>query len=120
MTSIEPNIPRDYEGDWCDRDVAHDVLENDFGDSEELASVANPAIQWAHALLRGDIHSAHKLWGKWQGYAGNDPWEDPGWRLFWEVQRFGEHLWEDFDAAEVDERAYFTTFISIWPEADSV
>jgi hypothetical protein len=74
--------------------------------------------QWASALLKGDFKTAHKLWGKWQGFSGNDPWDDEGWRKFWEIQRYGEKFWDDFDATHFEDKMLLEIVLSYWPGSD--
>ena len=85
-------LPEPYRGQWCDRELAErndrcDECGAEESDDRRLKS------HWARALLSGDLKRAHKLWGKRQGFTGNDPWEDDGWRRFWELQRMGDKLW---------------------------
>jgi hypothetical protein len=107
-------LPEAYRGRWCDRELAE---QNDTCD--ECGAAESDALglrnRWARALLSGDLKRAHKLWGKWQGFAGNDPWEDDGWRRFWVLQRMGDKLWEDFDASNMQGNVLLRTFISYWP-----
>ncbi|MEJ2717108.1 MAG: hypothetical protein P8182_08200 [Deltaproteobacteria bacterium] len=107
-------LPEAYRGPWCDRELAR---QNDTCDECGVEERVDRRLRdhWARALLSGDLKRAHKLWGKWQGFTGNDPWEDNGWRRFWELQRMGGKLWEDFDASNMQGKMLLRTFISYWP-----
>jgi hypothetical protein len=119
MSENSIHIEERYRGPWCDgaraRSVHEQLDESMYIDPYDRRLPE----QWAEALLNGDLKSAHKLWGKWQGFTGQDPWEDRGWRNFWEVQKFGEKLWTGFDASSDDDKLVLNTFISYWPGADS-
>jgi hypothetical protein len=114
------NIPERYRGPWCDMEIAEIVRDPDADNMYPQEDEAQLREAWAEALLEGDLNSAHKLWGKWQGYSGNDPWEDPGWKTFWDTQNFGHTLWDDFDASETDEKLLLKTFISYWDKASKL
>ncbi len=111
------DLPDRIKGDWCDIELAAQA--DDSGTPETVDEIDHQFLksQWARSLLLGDLKAAHKFWGKWQGFAGGDPWEDAGWRNFLELQRFGERLWEDFDASRLQEFLWFRTYISYWPGA---
>lgn len=116
MVNTYANIPERYQGSWCDTELAEMILSHDSieGNVEEDEPELREA--WAEALNDGDLKMAHRLWGKWQGYSGKDPWEDDGWRNFWEAQNIGATLWEDFDASKVEERILLKTYISYWDQ----
>jgi hypothetical protein len=110
-------LPEEYVGSWCDTGWAERILAKEIQENQKY--VAQLRIQWAEALLSGEMKRAHKLWGKWQGFSGNDPWEDDGWRNFWEIQRFGEEIWHDFDASRASEWTLLSTYLSYLPLRDS-
>jgi hypothetical protein len=112
------DLPDMIKGDWCDVELASRADESVVPQTVQEIDHQFLKREWARDLLRGDFKAAHKAWGKWQGFAGKDPWEDVGWRSFLELQRFGERLWEDFDASRFHEFVWFRTFISYWPGAE--
>jgi hypothetical protein len=114
MRSKARELPEAYRGQWCDRELAR---QNDMCDDcgTEEDDDRRLRDQWATALLSGHLKRAHKLWGKWQGFTGNDPWEDDGWRRFWEFQRLGDGIFDDFDASNMQEKMLLRAFISYWP-----
>ena len=118
MSKMSQEIAESYRGAWCDESLA--MLKDEHGDDAAGLEYYGGFLRelWASALVKGDLKSAHKLWGKWQSVIGRDPWEDEGWRNFWELQRFGEKLWDDFNAAQDQDRVLLQTFLSYWPEAE--
>ncbi len=116
MRKILQKLPERFRGEWCDERQARMV--HDMGGASVGAGRHDSHLPeaWADALLKGDLPGAHKLWGKWQGYTGRDPWEDHAWREFWETQKFGEQLWDDFDASTCADKQVFHTKISYWSD----
>lgn len=112
-------LPDWIKGDWCDPAVAEQEMDVDQPRTLEEVDDRLLRLRWVTALLAGDLKAAHRAWGKWQGFTGRDPWEDRGWSNFFELQRFGERLWDDFDAARLHERVLLNTLISCWPDAGS-
>jgi hypothetical protein len=117
MARYTESIPEKYRGPWCDEENARSTSNAPFTHSEADEHLEILRRQWARFLMDGDLKRAHKLWGKWQGYSGQDPWEEPGWRLFWERQRGGEKLWEDFNALDSEDKIVLRCFISYWGDA---
>ena len=119
MTEAPFKIAEPYRGPWCDMELA--AMNPQDAEDQAGTEVYNGFLRelWVTALTGGNLKSAHKLWGKWQSVVGNDPWADEGWRNFWELQRFGEKFWADFDASAFSDRILLNTFISYWNEADS-
>ena len=111
------SLPQAFKGEWSRIDLA---IRTYTGDEKNLLGTVDKYMRdlWAEALIEGNLKAAHKLWGKWQSFQGNDPWEDEGWRNFWELQKFGETLWDDFDAASFQEKMWLKTFISVAPQYD--
>lgn len=110
-------LPDWLRGEWCNGALAlQDIYP---GEPKTLEEVDDRLMRqrWVRALLSGDLKAAHTAWGKWQGYTGRDPWEDPGWSRFLEIQRFGEKLWDGFDASRFQEHFWLNTFLSYWPDA---
>lgn len=117
MGSRAQELPEAYRGQWCDRKLAEQNYTCDECSAEE-SDDRRLRNQWATALLSGNLKRAHKLWGKWQGFSGNDPWEDDGWRRFWETQRLGDGIFEDFDASNMQDKMLLRVFISYWPGSE--
>ena len=110
-------LPKGFRGDWTKIDQAIRTYEGEEGNM--LAAVDKYMRDlWADALIDGDLKTAHKHWGKWRAFKGDDPWDDEGWRNFWELQKFGEALWDDFDATEYRDKMWLKTYISIAPRFD--
>jgi hypothetical protein len=112
-------LPDGIKGEWCDLELAKKASATAATNSVEDVDYVFLRGQWAKDLLSGDLKAAHKSWGRWQGFSGVDPWEDLGWRNFLELQKFGESLWEDFDASRIGELVLLRTFISCLTGADS-
>jgi hypothetical protein len=112
------DLPDRIKGDWCNFELAEQASGSSTAETEEEIDHKFLKGQWARDLLIGDLKAAHKSWGKWQGFTGRDPWEDPGWRNFLELQRFGDSLWKDFDASRFRELEWLRTLISYWPGGD--
>lgn len=108
------HIPEDYRGPWCDEESARSAYQDSLARSDADRGAGLLRRQWARFLMDGDLKAAHKLWGKWQGYSGRDPWEDPGWRNFWVRQKSGEKLLADADDSELQEQTVLRCFISYW------
>lgn len=119
MTQCVHQIPERFIGDWCNAELAGQVNSSASGQSDELDE-SKLRERWARALLDGDIRTAHKVWGRWQGFSGGDPWEDTGWRNLWEAQRSDEHFWKDFDGSSWEEKLSLRMFISYWEGAASL
>ena len=119
MTNKPHEIDEFYKGAWCDENLAvqQEERSDDVAGMEYYGSFLREL--WASALIKGDLKSAHKLWGKWQSVLGRDPWEDAGWSNFWELQHFGERLWEDFNAAKANDNILLRAFLSYWPGTDT-
>ena len=117
METLLIDLPDWIKGDWCNVELAEEASDSVILGTVEEIDHQFLKSQWARDLLIGDLKAAHKSWGKWQGFTGGDPWEDDGWRNFLELQRFGESLWEDFDASRLEEYAWFRTYISYWESA---
>ena len=117
METMLTDLPDWIKGDWCNVQLAEQTDDTVDAKTVEEADKQSLKSQWARYLLTGHLRAAHKSWGKWQGFTGGDPWEDDGWRNFLELQRFGESLWEDFDASRFEEYAWFRTYISYWESA---
>ena len=115
MVAQSVDLPEMIKGDWCNVELAAQVDNAVIPETAEEIDHQFLKCQWARDLLGGDLRSAHKSWGKWQGFAGEDPWEDFGWRNFLEIQRFGERLWKDFDASRFGDFVWLRTHISYWP-----
>ena len=115
MTEPFQNIPKRYRGPWCDQENAKTTREDESSETGFKLGEDQLRRDWANALLKGDLRSAHKLWGKWQGYSGQDPWEEEGWRNFWEArQAAGERREETADERDVNDAVY-RTYISYRP-----
>jgi hypothetical protein len=112
------DLPDLIKGDWCNVELAAQVDDSINPEMVEEIDYQFLKGRWARDLLVGDLKAAHKAWGRWKGFTGGDPWEDPGWSNFLELQRFGETLWEDFDASRFRELVWLSTFISYWPGVD--
>ena len=107
------DIPEDYRGPWCDEESARSACQDSKERPESDGGAALLRRQWARVLMKGDLKAAHKLWGKWQGYSGRDPWDEPGWRNYWVRQKSGEKLWA-VDGVEPEEQIVLECFISYW------
>ena len=118
MARRSVDLPDWVKGDWCDLDLAERSDDYSIPENDEDEDYKYLRRKWAGDLLRGDLKSAHRSWGRWQGFTGGDPWEDRGWRNFNELQEFGEQLWKDFDASRFEELVWLRTFISYWPGLD--
>jgi hypothetical protein len=105
MATKSVDLPDLFKGDWCNVELAAQVDDPVTRETFEEIDYQILKGHWARDLLVGDLKAAHKSWGRWQGFTGGDPWEDLGWRNFLELQRFGERLWEDFDASQFRELA---------------
>jgi hypothetical protein len=112
------DLPDRIKGDWCNVELAAQVAGSVNPETVDEIDYQFLKGKWARDLLTGDLKAAHKSWGKWQGFTGEDPWEDIGWRNFLELQRFGERLWKDFDASQFRELLWLRTFVSYWPGVD--
>jgi hypothetical protein len=112
------DLPDLIKGEWCDLDLARKASIRASSERLENSDYVFLKGQWARDLLRGDLKAAHKSWGRWQGFSGGDPWEDLGWRNFSELQKFGESLWDGFDASRIGEFVLLRTLISYWPGED--
>lgn len=117
MNDRYANIPEKYWGPWCDMEIAELIMDPDMREAPSEDDESELRDAWAEALMEGDLKMAHRLWGKWQGYSGGDPWEDEGWKTFWDTQNLGETLWDDFDASRPQEKLLLTTYVSYWDQA---
>jgi hypothetical protein len=115
------DLPEAIKGDWCNVDLVAESLALDAATPETMEETDYRHLKshWVRDLLGGDLKAAHRSWGRWQGFTGGDPWKDSGWRNFLELQRFGERLWDDFDASRLGDLVWLSTFISYWPGVDS-
>jgi hypothetical protein len=118
METMLTDLPDWIKGDWCNVELAEQVDDPVTPETVEEIDHQFLKCQWARDLLGGDLKDAHKSWGRWQGFSGGDPWEDQGWRNFLELQRFGERLWNDFDASRFRDFVWLRTYISYWSGAD--
>lgn len=111
MAFDRTTLPPFFRGEWC---AIEKAIRTYHGEDGTLLKTVDKYMRdmWANALIDGRLKEAHRHWGKWQAFKGNDPWEDKGWRNFWELQKFGETLWDDFDASQYQERMWLKTFIS--------
>jgi hypothetical protein len=121
MTKCVYQIPERFKGGWCNAELAEKV-DSDFSGDEQSGELSEEQLRerWAKALLAGDMKSAHRAWGRWQGFNGGDPWEDSGWRNLWEAQRRDEQFWKDFEDSICQEKVWLRTFISYWEGAASL
>jgi len=118
VVGTKRELPEWVRGEWCNLTLAEQDIYPAGPKTLEEVDDWLLRQRWVRALLSGDLKAAHAAWGKWQGYTGRDPWEDRGWSNFLKIQRFGESLWDDFDASRFDERVWLKTSISYWPNTD--
>jgi hypothetical protein len=116
MTLRLQDVPEQFRGQWCDERLAEQVRFMD--DDPEAVQDKTDALrlQWADAVLSGDTFTAHRLWAKWQGSEGFDPWEDEGWRNYWMVNRFGPLPGTEDESpfGDASESVTLHTYLSYW------
>ena len=118
MSQDRPEVLEQFRGPWCEAGIGTFNGKADEADPDQKAYQSHLRRQWEEALREGDLKEAHKRWGKWQSFICRDPWADEGWRRFWEVQRMGQELWEEFDASTISEKLILRTRLSYCTDFD--
>ncbi len=67
------DLPHRIKGEWCNIELAAQVDDSLTPETVEEIDYQLLKVQWARDLLIGDLKAAHKSWGKWKGFTGQDP-----------------------------------------------